>query len=97
MRTIAKLQKRKSIFKRLADRAKYERVRRFYAQEVWQCDEEIAKIRSLILKLVVAVNIFVIILILAQSCKATAGLGRDITWVGEAGEEMLHYESRKNK
>lgn len=27
-------------------------------------------------------------------CKATAGLGRDITWVGEAGEKMLQYESR---
>ena len=81
MNTIAKLQKRRSIFKRLADRARYERTRRFYAQEVYQCDEEISRLRSFILKAVVAVNIFVIILILAQGCQTFRGIKGDIHWM----------------
>ena len=81
MNTIAKLQQRRSIFKRLADRSKYERTRRFYAQEVYRCDEEISRLRSFILKMVVAVNIFVIILILAQGCQTLQGGLADGGWI----------------
>lgn len=47
---------------------------------------------------VAVVNVAVILTLLYMvlaGCKATAGLGQDITWFGEAGERMLKYESRK--
>lgn len=41
------------------------------------------------------INIAVILqIVCCTSCKATAGLGQDITWFGQAGEKMLKYESR---
>lgn len=75
-----KLWKRRRVFKRLADQAKYERTRRFYAQEVYRCDEDIAR---KLLTIVITVNILVLVTIFS-GCNAVSGLGKDITNISEA-------------
>lgn len=81
------------------------------SQEFWEaviddCDEEIIAIsrqeapqpmygKARLGVMAVIAIVLLSILFCSVGCKATAGLGRDITWMGEAGEEMLSYESRK--
>jgi len=40
---------------------------------------------------VIIVNVAVILSIFASGCNGLAGVGRDITWMGEAGQEMLEH------
>ena len=78
MRTIAQLQKRRSIFKRMADRAKHDRVKRFYAAEVYKCDEDITLLwRQRAKQITLAVIIF-LILLLSQGCHTVEGVGKDL-------------------
>jgi len=66
-------------------------------RELWaafsKCDVSIARLvryyRS-IKVWVIAINIAVLLTILT-GCNAVGGLGRDITWMGEAGQEMLEH------
>jgi predicted small secreted protein len=58
------------------DSTKYARVRRFYAQEVFRCDEDIARLR--VLRLVWIVNLLVLATILLSSCGTIEGMRRDI-------------------
>ena len=69
------LRKRRQVFKRLADSAKYARTRRFYAQEVFRCDEDIARRLKV---LVWTVNILVLVTILCSSCQTVEGFRADI-------------------
>lgn len=78
MRTIAQLQKRKSIFKRLADRAKYDRTRRFYAREVYRCDEDIALLVKQRARQVAVAAFLFVILLLSQGCHTVEGVGKDL-------------------
>ena len=45
--------------------------------------------RNVVIGLIVGA--IVLIAIFIWGCEATAGLGRDITWMGEAGQEMLEH------
>ncbi len=69
------LWQRRRVFKQLADNARYERTRRFYAQEVYRCDEDIARRLKV---LVWTVNILVLVTILCSSCQTVEGFRADI-------------------
>jgi hypothetical protein len=94
MRNIAKLFKRRRVFKRLADKAKYDRTRRFYAQEVYHCDEDIAHHLK---RIIFGVNVLVLASILFVSGCATAkgtahlfgGICQDVGWLAtEIGDNI---------
>ncbi len=63
-----------------------------YALQVAERQEEtlMRKLRAGI----IIVNSWVLVSIFCCSCRGVAGLGQDITWCGQAGEQMLQYESR---
>ena len=86
MRKVAKLFRRRRVFKRLADQAKYPRTRRFYAQELYHCEEDIARHLK---RMVFGVNILVLAAILfCSGCQTASGLGRDITSVSDGFMEQ---------
>lgn len=58
--------------------------------------EAIAKRRML--KCVMAVNVLALaVILLCTGCEAFGGLGRDLTWTAEAGQEMLRNGHRVGK
>jgi predicted small secreted protein len=81
--------------------------KRYWAKRVAFCDNKLkqckgsgilelmrrVKILVIAVKiLVIAVNVAVLLtIVLTTSCNAVGGLGRDITWMGEAGQEMLEH------
>ena len=76
MRKVAKLFRRRRVFKRLADQAKYPRTRRFYAQELYHCEEDIARHLK---RMVFGVNILVLAAILfCSGCRTINGFGGDL-------------------
>jgi predicted small secreted protein len=70
----------------------------FWLQVNADCDAELIaiskevpkKARSRIKLIIYAVTIAVLIY-LCVGCNAVSGLGRDVTWFGEAGQEMLEH------
>ena len=87
MRKVAKLFRRRRVFKRLADQAKYPRTRRFYAQELYHCEEDIARHLK---RMVFGVNILALAAILfCSGCNTVSGFGRDVTAVSDGFREQM--------
>ena len=71
--------------------------REFWTQVIEDCDEEIKAISKEPLRQIDRVKVAMLIIILALiaflvfGCNAVQGVGKDITWMGAAGQEMLEH------
>jgi len=82
---------------RLMRQARVEKNPDFKAEQLKafdHCDRKIGQLLKWyrqLKTLVIIVNVAVILSIFASGCNGLAGVGRDITWMGEAGQEMLEH------
>ncbi|MBN2591601.1 MAG: hypothetical protein JXA96_17175 [Sedimentisphaerales bacterium] len=95
MNEIAKLEQRQRFFKRKADHAVNPLARRFYAMEVYRCDEDIAQIRfrQLVMRMVVAINVLVLIVIL-NGCQTVKGVMGDTAWLLQKGSDNIQVQEK---